>query len=83
MEPTHDGPLGELLQYLAGLQTDDAELACVSAELQQLESKLPVELKDTRDGREPLDLLNAPWLRKTPLQVQPLLLDRLLKGAEA
>ncbi|MGE0609527.1 MAG: exonuclease SbcCD subunit D [Pirellulales bacterium] len=82
-ELIHDGPLGEMLQYLADVQTDDAELEALAASLKDLAAKLPAELKEDGDAGEQLDLLDNRWLRDTLAQVQPLLCDRLLKGAEA
>jgi len=76
-----DGPIGELLQLLADLKHDDRELTSLASELDELDRKLPTELKA---GLDAVEISSAAWLREVLQQVQPLLIGRLLhSGADA
>ncbi len=50
----HDGPIGELLQYIDELCQNESELSALGAELTDLKKKLPSEFKP--DGEAALDL---------------------------
>lgn len=69
------GALGELLGYLQSLRADDsALLALAAAELSELRTKLPAEL---REGSDALRLDDPESLRKELDAVEQLLLGRL------
>ena len=75
-----DGPLGELLRYCAELRDDEQQLQELAAELNDLGSKLP---DDLRRGDEAL-VLNDPFrLCEVLDQVQPLLVGRLVEEAQS
>jgi exonuclease SbcD len=71
-----DGPLAELVQYIAELRQDDAALGKLSSEFGDLARKLPAELKAIDDA---LQLDNPTSLGSLLDQVQPLLVARLLE----
>jgi exonuclease SbcD len=70
-----DGPLGELIQYIAESGRDQATLARLSEELAELARRLPAEFKGL-DGFLRLD--DPQSLLPLLDQVQPLLVGRLL-----
>jgi DNA repair exonuclease SbcCD nuclease subunit len=74
-----DGPIGELLQLLGELQHDDQELSKLAAELDELDRKLPAELKE---GLDAVRMSDGAWLREVLQQVEPLLVSRLLHSGE-
>ena len=81
VEVPGDGPIGELTLLLQELKADDGQLAILAEELDDLNRKLPPDLKE---DLEALDLADPIWLRQMLEQVQPLLMDRLLgAGGEA
>ena len=74
-ESLADGPLGELLNYLAELRQDTPELEALAEQLGGLKSKLPDELLHGPDG---LGLDDPHKLRQWLDDVQSLLVNRLL-----
>ncbi|HET6882293.1 MAG TPA: DNA repair exonuclease [Pirellulales bacterium] len=77
---TEDGPLAELVHYIAELRQDAAGLAKLSGEFADLARKLPGELREVDDSirlDDPRSLL--PLLD----QVQPFLIARLLETEAA
>lgn len=78
-KPSTDGPLGELLTYLAELQSDEAKLLEVGGELNDLRRKLPAEL---REGEERLDFDSPDGLRVLLEQVREVLVGRLVPEGE-
>jgi DNA repair protein SbcD/Mre11 len=72
-----DGPFDELLEVITQLASDPAAMTPVVDDLTELKRKLPAELFDDPDGPR---LDDADWLRTLLPQVQPLLLDLLLKS---
>lgn len=73
-----DGPIGELIQLLEDLHHDDRELSLLASELDELDRKLPAELKE---GLDAVRMSDGAWLREVLQQVQPLLIGRLLHSA--
>jgi hypothetical protein len=71
-----DGPIEELRELLDQLRSDPAELAQLGEELADLRRKLPAELLSGPDAPKPAD---PEWLLGLLDQVQPLLLDLLLR----
>lgn len=69
-----EGPIGELLQLLADLNTDEVLQSDIAEELDDLRRKLPPEL---REGPDALDLKYADGLREIVHHVRPMLLARL------
>lgn len=75
-----DGPLSELLQYIQELQADGGAAERLSGELADLRRKLPAELTENDE----LASLGEPGRVARLLdEVRPLLLSRLVAGAEA
>lgn len=74
-----DGPLGELLRYCAELRGDEQQLQELASELEDLESKLPDEL---RRGDEALIMNDSIRLREVLDDVQPLLVARLMEETQ-
>ena len=74
-----DGPFEELLEVLEQLRADPGSMTAVVEELAELKRKLPAELIHDPDSPR---LDDAEWLQTLLGQVQPLLLDLLLKSAE-
>ncbi len=72
-----DGAVAELLQYLEELQTDESRLSELAQCLEDLDSKLPRELKS---GSEGLELSDVGWLRNILLQTRPMLIRKLLSS---
>lgn len=70
-----DGPLAELVRFLDELRGDDAALGELGGELAELLRKLPVELKE---GGDSLRLDHPDQLRQALVQVQEMLVGRLL-----
>lgn len=70
-----DGPIGELVQYLNELRSDADGMAALSAELSDLQEKLPPELKE---GAESLGLDDPARLRESLDQVEQMLIHQLL-----
>ena len=73
-----DGPFEDLLDVIEQLGSDPAAVKTVIDELAELKRKLPAELIHDRDGPR---LDDAEWLRVLLPQVQPLLVDLLIKSA--
>lgn len=73
-----DGPLAELVQYIADLRQDEAALSRLSGELADLARKLPAEIKELEDAFRFDDPRSLTALLD---QVQPLLVARLLEKA--
>jgi hypothetical protein len=71
-----EGAVGELLALVAELGADPPALAGLSAELADLEKKLPREFKEAAEGWRPGD---PDWLRGLLAEVKPLLLRRLVQ----
>jgi DNA repair exonuclease SbcCD nuclease subunit len=72
-----EGPFEELLAVIAQLGSDPAALGPVVEELAELKRKLPAELIQAPDSPR---LDNAEWLQTLLAQVEPLLLDLLIKS---
>lgn len=75
-----EGPVGELVQYIAELRADPEALARLPGELADLKRKLPAELQE---GADRIDLADPAWLAGVLDQVRPLLVHRLLSGEGA
>jgi DNA repair exonuclease SbcCD nuclease subunit len=75
-----DGPLEELREVLDLLRADPAALAALGDELGDLRRKLPAELMAGPDAPRPAD---REWLLGLLDEVQPLLLDLLLRPGRA
>jgi DNA repair exonuclease SbcCD nuclease subunit len=75
-----DGPIEELREVLEQLRADPAALAALGEDLADLKRKLPAELLGSPDGPRPAD---PDWLLGLLDQVQPLLLDLLLRPDRA
>jgi len=73
-----DGPFEELVEVLEQLRDDPVSMTTVIEELAELKRKLPAELIHDPDSPR---LDDPEWLRTLLGQVQPLLLDLLLKSA--
>lgn len=75
---TASGPVGELLQTLEEIAADPGELESLGRVLEDLEGKLPRELRETEGapGLTDPERVGA-WLR----QVRPMLVRRLLREA--
>jgi DNA repair protein SbcD/Mre11 len=73
---TVDGPIDELMEVLEQLRDDKTSLEGVLAELAELKRRLPSELIHDPDGPR---LGDADWLQSLLGQVQPFLLDLLMK----
>lgn len=72
------GPVGELLQTLDEIAADPEELAALGRVLEDLEGKLPRELRESDGARGLTDPERVgAWLR----QVRPMLVRRLLREA--
>jgi exonuclease SbcD len=72
-----DGPFDELQEVIDQLGSDPSSMNAVLDELAELKRKLPAELTDGPDGTR---LYDALWLKTLLRQVQPLLLDLLIKA---
>lgn len=72
-----DSPFDELQEIIAQLGSDPTSMDAVLDELAELKRKLPAELTQDPDGPQ---LNNALWLQTLLVQVQPMLLDLLLKS---
>ena len=73
---TASGPVGELLQYMDEINTDSDRLKNLGSELEDLERKLPRELKE---GGDVLALNDPAWIKAILEQVRPMLIRRLIK----
>ncbi|MDZ7617042.1 MAG: DNA repair exonuclease, partial [Patescibacteria group bacterium] len=73
-----DGPMGELLRYLAELHEQEPLLAELADELADLRRKLPDELMR---GDDALALDQPAALRRIVDELQPFLMSRLKEGA--
>jgi exonuclease SbcD len=73
---TASGPVGELLRYIDEIAADPDRLKVLSGVLEDLERKLPRELKE---GSDVLDLSDPGWITEILDQVRPILVRRLLK----
>jgi hypothetical protein len=75
------GPVAEMLRYLDEIQADPSRVRELAAVLDELEKKLPREL---REGDEGVRLGDAQWLAGILGQVRPMLMRRLVgKGKTA
>jgi DNA repair protein SbcD/Mre11 len=74
--PMADGPIDDLMEVLEQLRDDRTALEPVLAELAELKRRLPTELIQDPEGPR---LSDADWLQSLLGQVQPFLLDLLLK----
>ncbi len=74
-----EGPVEELLAYLAQLHEDPQQLEPLVSELESLHSKLPSEVLS---GPEAPALKDPDWLREIVRQVEPLLMERLTAREE-
>ena len=74
---TVDGPIDDLMEVLEQLRSDGTSLEPVLAELTELKRRLPTELINDSEGPR---LSDANWLQSLLGQVQPLLMDLLLKS---
>lgn len=73
-----DGPLGELVDYIADLQSDPESLVALASEaLGDLWQKLPDKVKESEDALRPDD---AAGLGRLLDQIKPLLISRLRGG---
>jgi hypothetical protein len=70
-----DGPLGELVDYLADLRGRPEGLSWLAGELTELKRKLPAELQE---GEDAVRLDDPAWLASLLEHVQPILVSRLL-----
>lgn len=75
--PVLDGPIEELRDVFEMLRTDPDAMLALGEELAELRRKLPPDLAS---GPEPLQLNDPDWLRKQLDEVQPFLLDLLLRS---
>ena len=73
---TASGPVGELLQYMDEINTDSDRLKNLGSALEDLERKLPRELKE---GGDVLALNDPAWIKAILEQVRPMLIRRLIK----
>lgn len=71
----HDGPVGELVQYINSLSTDGDRLNLLTNELADLRRKLPVEL---REGSDALRIDDPAWLSEILEQSRYMLIERLI-----
>ncbi len=76
-EAMADGPLGELLRYMAELRSDDCQLVELAEVFSDLRRKLP---DDLLRGEEAFDFNDPECLRQWLGEVQPLVTSRLVKG---
>ena len=72
-----DGPIEELLEVMEQLRADPVSLQMIVEELTELKRRLPPELIHDPEGPR---LNDAKWLQSLLGQVQPFLLDLLLKS---
>jgi hypothetical protein len=70
------GAIGELLELIEELAGDPGARRALSAELADLDKKLPREIKDGPDG---LQFDDAEWTADLLATVQPMLIRRLLR----
>ncbi len=75
-EDARSGPVGELLGSLDEITSDSAELEALGRVLQDLERKLPRELKESEGAPAPED---PEWVRRVLEQVRPMLVRRLIR----
>lgn len=69
-----DNAIAQLLRFVKFLEDDDDQLLAMAEYLQDLEKKLPPELKA---GSEAVSLSNPLWLKEMLTQVAPMLIHRL------
>jgi len=74
------GPVGELLAYIDEVGNDPDQLRSLGGVLEDLDKKLPRELKE---GKEALALSDPDWLGDLLNKVRPMLIRRLLKKEDA
>ena len=72
-----DGPIEELREVLEQYRTEPGSLHAVIEELADLKRRLPPELTSDPDGPR---LSDDEWLRTLLGQVEPFLMDVLLKS---
>lgn len=71
--------VGHLARRLATLKDDRAELEALAAQLAELDKRLPSELRDDADA--PLRLTDPDTIRALLVDVEQMLVPRLLEGA--
>lgn len=69
-----EGPIGELVKYIADLRANDEQLLELASILDDLRRKLPDDLQRGKDG---IRLDDMAWLREVLAEVEPLLVGRL------
>lgn len=74
------GPVAEMLRYLDEVQADPSRLRELAGVLDELDKKLP---REVREGDEGLLLDDEQWLAGILGQVRPMLIRRLLSKGEA
>lgn len=74
------GPVGELFAYIDEIGHDPEQLKFLSGVLENLNTKLPRELKE---GGEVLALTDPKWIGDMLKKVRPMLVRRLLKKEDA
>jgi DNA repair exonuclease SbcCD nuclease subunit len=72
-----EGAVGELLALVEELACDPEALSGLASELDDLEKKLPRELKEAAEGWRPGD---PGWLKELLTEAEPMLIRRLLRG---
>ena len=70
------GPMAELIQYFDELRADPELLHTLTADIEDLRKKLPGELME---GEDAVRLDDTHWLSGVLEEVQPMLIQRLLK----
>ena len=80
LSQAHEGPVGELLGWIAQLRSDPAQLAGLSGELADLLEKLPPELKE---GSGTLSLDKPEQMGEVLDQVEQMLVHQLLASEGA
>jgi len=76
MMESMSGPMAELIQYFDELRADPELLHTLTADIEDLRKKLPGELME---GEDAVRLDNTHWLSGVLEEVQPMLIQRLLK----
>jgi len=71
------GPVAELLGYLDEVRSSPEQIKTLGESLDELKKRLPRELTESVEG---IDLENAEWILEMLDQVQPMLLQQLLKS---
>jgi DNA repair exonuclease SbcCD nuclease subunit len=77
VESVPEGPMEELREVLEQLRADPSSMLTVVEELSELKRRLPVEFTSDPDSPQ---IGNAAWLETLLGEIQPLLLDLLMKS---